>query len=128
MHLHHRFAATAPILAFALLGAAPPSAAHPAVVAQAEPPQIVAAAVNPSPVHPGDDVVVTVATTPNVVAVDAQVKSYHFHLDPVEAGQFRATGKVPKIARFFKGTYHVVFTAHCAGGQTTQFGEDVVLN
>lgn len=127
MHLHYRLAAALPILALTLLGASP---SHPRVLAQTgtEEPQIVAAQINPSPVHPGDSVVVTVATTPNVVGVDAQVKSYHFHLDPVEAGEFRATGRVPKIARFFKGTYHVVFTAHCSGGQTTQYSEDVVLN
>ena len=120
MHLHYRLIAI-PVLALALTGTA---------VAQAvgEAPQIVSAAINPDPVHPGGRVEAIVRTSPDVTAVDARVKGFKFSLNEVQPGQFQQTGTVPKIARFFKGTYHVVFTAHCAGGQTTQFGEDVVLN
>jgi hypothetical protein len=127
MHLHPRLSAVAPPLVLALLAAGPPlPSASPAVMI--EDPQIAAVAIDPDPVHPGSHVVVTVQTSTNVVSVDAHVKSFTFHLDPVQSGEFRGIGTVPKIARFFKGTYHVTFIAHCSGGQTAEYGQDVVLN
>jgi hypothetical protein len=129
MHLQHRHPVLAPPLVLALLAGAPGTAA-PGVPAEAAPfnATISAVAIEPDPVHPGSKVVVTVQTSPDVVAVDAHVKSFTFHLDPVQSGEFQCTGTVPKIARFFKGTYRVTFVARRSGGQTTEYGQDVVLN
>ena len=124
MHLHR--VAFVPMLALALTGTAGAQAGEPA---QAEaPPQIVSTAINPDPIHPGGPVEAVVQTSPNVVSVDAQVRGFHFNLDQKEPGKFAKAGTVPKIARFFKGTYHVTFVAHCAGGHTVESGYDVVLN
>jgi len=120
-----RLAAALPLLALGLMGAAAPVGSPDAPEAE---PQIAAVDINPSPVRPGGHVVVTVETSPNVVAVDAHVKSFTFHLGPVGSGGFRSVGTVPKIARFFKGTYRVTFVARCSGGRTTEYGEDVVVN
>lgn len=109
----------APLLAFTLLGAASLDAAP------QQGPRIVTAAIAPSPIHPGDDVVVTVETSADVVAVDAHVHGRTFHVEPIESGVFRASGHVPKFVRFFKGTYHITFVGHCASGETTEYERDV---
>lgn len=124
MHLHRL--AAAPVLALALTGTAAAQAGESPQTAPV--PQIVSAAINPDPVHPGGQVEAVVQTTPDVVSVDAQVKGFHFTLDQTQPGRFAKSGTVPKIARFFKGTYHVTFVAHCAGGTTVQSGTDIVLN
>lgn len=121
MRLHHALS-TAPLLAFMLLGAAPPDP-NPE-----QGPRIMAAAIAPSPVHPGDQFVVTVETSTDVVAVDAHVRGRTFHIDPIDRGLFQSSGSVPKFARFFKGTYRVTFVAHCASGETTEYERDVVLS
>ena len=124
MHLH-RLAAV-PMLALALTGTAGAQAGEPEQTAPA--PQIVSAAINPAPIHPGGPVEAVVQTSPNVVSVDAQVRGFHFSLEQKEPGKFAKSGVVPKIARFFKGTYHVTFVARCQGGSTVESGYDVVLN
>ena len=123
MHLQ-RLAATG-ILALALTGTAGAQAGE---TPQAGAPQIVSAAVNPDPIHPGGPVEAVVETSANVVGVEAHVKGFHFTLDQKEPGKFIKSGTVPKFARFFKGTYHVTFTARCAGGNSVESGTDVVLN
>jgi hypothetical protein len=121
VRLHHALA-TAPLLAFMLLGAAPPDPTP------EQGPRIVGAAIAPSPIHPGDQFVVTVETSIDVVAVEAHVRGRTFHLEPVESGLFQSSGSVPKFARFFKGTYRVTFVGHCASGKTAEYERDVVLS
>ena len=119
MQLHSRLVAV-PILALALTGTA---------VAQAgDAPQIISAQIDPSPVHPGGAVDALVTTSPDVTGVDVKVKGLCFHLDEVEAGEFHQHGTVPKIARFFRGTYRVTFVATGADGAQTETEEDVTLN
>ena len=124
MHLHR--VAAVPILALVMTGTAGAQAGDAPIGAGA--PQIVSAVINPDPIHPGGPVEAVVETSPNVVSVDAQVKGFHFSLEQKQPGKFSKSGTVPKFARFFKGTYHVTFVAHCAGGTTVESGTDVVLN
>jgi hypothetical protein len=91
-------------------------------------PQIVWAAIDPKPVHPGDVVEATVLTTPDIVAVEARVAHFTFAIPQLEPGKFRQAGRVPKIARFFHGTYHVTFVGRCSDGRTAETREDLVLN
>jgi hypothetical protein len=91
-------------------------------------PQIVSAAIDPKPVHPGDAVEATVLTTPDIVSVEAQVVHLRFAIPQLEPGKFRQRGHVPKIARFFHGTYHVTFVGRCSNGRTVEKLEEVVLN
>jgi hypothetical protein len=91
-------------------------------------PQIVSAAIDPEPIHPGDAVEATVLTTPDIVSVKATVAHLWFAIPQVEPGKFRQTGHVPKIARFFRGTYHVTFIGRCTDGRTAEMREDVILN
>jgi hypothetical protein len=121
VHVYHTLA-TAPLLAFMLLGTAPLDPAPP------QGPRIVTAAIAPSPIHPGGQVVITVETSPDVIAVDGQVRGHTFHMEPIQSGEFRASGRVPKFARFFKGTYRITFVGRCANGQTTEYERDVVVN
>lgn len=94
----------------------------------AQSPKIVSAAIDPAPVHPGDTVEATVLTTLDVVSLEAHVGALRFAIPQTEPGKFRQTGHVPKIARFFHGTYHVTFVGRCQDGRTTEMREDVVLN
>jgi hypothetical protein len=132
MHLSHRLAASAPLLALALLGTgAPTSLDSPEPSASSGGPpatQIVAVQIDPSPIHPGSHVVVTVDTSPDVAAVDAYVRGLTFHIKPVQSGEFRSDGKVPWFARFFKGTYQIKFVARCASGQSTEYQREITLN
>lgn len=91
-------------------------------------PKILSATIVPDPIHPGEQVAADVATSPNVTSVEAHVKGMTFKLPEVHPGEFRLERTVPKIARFFKGTYHVTFVAHCAGGREAESAEDIVLN
>jgi hypothetical protein len=91
-------------------------------------PQIVSAAIDPRPVHPGDAVEAIVLTTPDIVSVEAHVAHFKFAIPQFEPGKFRQSGRVPKIARFFHGTYHVTFVGRCSDGRTAETREDIVLN
>ena len=119
MHLDRRLIAV-PTLALALTGTAGAQAG--------DMPLIIAIAVNPVPLHPGSEVEAVVNTSPDVTAVEARVRGFKFTLNQAQAGEFRTTGKVPKIARFFKGTYHVTFIARTNDGQTAEDTHDVILN
>lgn len=118
----HRTLASVAILVFSLVGAAPLDPPSP------QGPHIASVQIDPSPIHPGDEVAATVATSTDVVAVDALVRGFTFHLDATDSGLFHKTAHVPKIARFFKGTYHVRFIARSSSGQTTESECDIVLN
>jgi hypothetical protein len=89
---------------------------------------IVSAAIDPVPIHAGDAVEAIVLTTPDVVSVEAHVAHFRFAIPQLEPGKFRQTGQVPKIARFFRGTYHVTFVGRCNDGRTAEKGEEVILN
>jgi hypothetical protein len=91
-------------------------------------PRIVSTAIDPMPVHPGDTVDATVLTTPDVVSVEAYVAHVTIAIARVEPGTFRQTARVPKIARFFHGTYDVTFVARRSDGRTVETHEDVVVN
>jgi hypothetical protein len=91
-------------------------------------PQIVSAAIEPEPLHPGDTIEAIVRTTPDIVSVEAHVAHFTFAIPQLEPGKFRQTGRVPKIARFFHGTYHVTFVGRCSDGRTVEKREDVLLN
>ena len=103
---------------------APPPSPSPAV---SDAGAIVSATIAPEPVHAGTMVVADVTTAPDVTSVDARVRSFKFSLSEVKPGEFRKSGKVPWIARFFKGTYVVTFFAHRADGTTAQTTQNVVL-
>jgi hypothetical protein len=90
--------------------------------------QIVSAAIDPTPIHPGDTVVAIVVTTLDIVSLEAHVGVLKFAIPQIEPGKFRQTGHVPKIARFFHGTYHITFVGRCQDGRTAEMREDVVLN
>ena len=94
----------------------------------AQSPKIVSAAIDPAPLHPGDTVQATVLTTLDVVSLEAHVGLLTFAIPQIEPGKFRQTAHVPKMARFFHGTYHVTFVGHCQDGRTAEMREDVVLN
>lgn len=119
MHLDRRLVAI-PALALALTGTAGAQAG--------DVPMIVSIAINPDPLHPGSDVEAIVNTSPDVTAVEARVRGLKFNLNQLQTGEFRTTGRVPKIARFFKGTYHVTFVAHTSDGRTVEGAHDIVLN
>jgi hypothetical protein len=94
----------------------------------AQSPKIVSAAIDPAPIHPGDTVQATVFTTPDIVSLEAHVGLLKFAIPRIEPGKFRQTGHVPKMARFFHGTYHVTFVGHCQDGRAAEMREDIVLN
>jgi hypothetical protein len=125
MHLQHPCSLIL-ILAVALYGTAAAEIGddHQAV----QSPQIVSAAIDPEPLHAGDPVEATVLTTPDIVSVEAHVVHLKFAIPQLEPGKFRQIGHVPKIARFFHGTYHVTFVGRCSDGRTAERSEEIVLN
>jgi hypothetical protein len=126
MHLPHRCAYIL-TLAVALSGTASAEISDDHQTDKSSP-QIVSAAIDPDPIHPGDAVEATVLTTPDIVSVEAHVVHLKFAIPQLEPGKFRQTGHVPKIARFFHGTYHVTFVGRCSDGRTVERNEEIVLN
>jgi hypothetical protein len=125
MRLQFRFAFI-PALAVVLSGTASAQVSDGPQAPQI--PLIVSAAIAPAPIHPGGDVEAIVLTTPDIVSMEAHVAHFTFTIPPLEPGKFRQTGHIPKLARFFHGTYHVTFVGHCSDGRTAETSEDIILN
>lgn len=117
-----RLSAVAALAAFALLGLAP--ADGPGVPAPANP-AILNVTWSPAHLRAGRTFDVTVRTTPDITALEARVLKYRLPVPKAAEGIFYASARVPWIARFYHGTFHVTFVGTDATGDRAQMEADV---
>lgn len=89
-------------------------------------PAIFDAEVSPQPVIGGQQATTTIATTEDVVSVEAHVAFMRIPIPRVAPGLFVLVRDVPQIPHIFRRTYQVTFVAHSADGiASTQLGVNV---
>lgn len=112
------------LAAVALPGLAPdPSVNAPPAAA----PAILNVTWNPQHLHAGSQFDVTIRTTPDVTALEADVLRYRLPVPKQTDGVFYASARVPWFARFYHGTFHVTFVGTDASGNQAQMEADVRL-
>jgi hypothetical protein len=74
----------------------------------------------PEPLRVGKPLSIVVHTLPEVTTIQGRVFSYKFTVPKTGEGLFSARGRVPWFARFYHGTFQIIFTAVDAGGNHSE--------
>jgi hypothetical protein len=104
----------------ALPSPSPPPTSTPSTSPSAQPsgPAILDIVMAPQPLQVGKPVTIIVHTTPDVTSVQGRVLSFKFSVPKTGDGTFSGSSHVPWWARFYHGSFHIVFTAtNDAGAQ-----------
>jgi hypothetical protein len=89
---------------------------------------IVSITIDPTDLVSGGPVDVSVATTPDIVSVEALVGPRRITIPEVESGMYHGTATVPRFPRFIHGHFKVRFFGRTAGGETVGADTTVQLN
>jgi hypothetical protein len=119
--LSMRLAAMGGAAVIALLGIAP----DPDTGTVPVNPAILGITFSPERLRAGVHFEVTVRTTPDITAVQAQVMKYKLPVPRTGEGVFTGSGRVPWWARIYHGTFHVMFVGTAPTGEQPQMEADV---
>lgn len=117
-----RLTALAGLTAIALLG----TAAEPDVApAPGAAPAILDVTFAPQRLRAGQPFDVTIHTTPDITALEADVMKYKVPVPRASDGVFYAQGRVPWWAHFYHGVVHVTFVGTDPNGDQAQMEAEV---
>jgi hypothetical protein len=90
--------------------------------------RIVSVAIDPTDLVSGGPFSVTVATTPDIVNVEATIGPHRMTIPEVQSGMYYSNGTVPRFPRFIRGSFHVRFVGKTAAGETVAADTTVRVN
>lgn len=90
--------------------------------------RIVSITVNPTSLVSGGPVSVSVATTSDIVSVEAVVGPHRVTIPEIGSGEYYGSATVPHLPRFIRGLFRVRFFGKTAAGETVVADTTVQLN
>jgi hypothetical protein len=90
--------------------------------------RIVSITIDPTSLVSGGPISVTVATTADIVGVEAAIGPHRVTIPQVESGMYYSAATVPRFPRFIRGRFHVRFFGKTITGETVDADTTVQLN
>jgi hypothetical protein len=90
--------------------------------------RILSVTIDPEDLVSGGPVSVVVATTPDVVSVEAWAGPHRVPIPCVEPGLYSGSGTVPKLPHFIRGRFRVHFSGRTTAGETVGIDKMIRLN